>query len=75
MTDRTHHIEALARRCAKRGLTLRNARRLFEEMYMADMLALTGNNLAEAARRMEVHPSGISRRIGVPGVARGDLDG
>lgn len=68
MSSRTCHIEALARRCADRGLTLRHARRLFEEMYLADALALDGNNLSAAARRMQVHPSAISRRVGVPTV-------
>lgn len=43
-------IVYLARRCAHAGLSLRDARYLFEAIYMADALMLAGGNQTEAAK-------------------------
>ena len=57
------HVEALARRCALKGLMPRDARRLFDELYLADMLMLTRGNLTEASARMRVARTTLPRRM------------
>ena len=56
------HVEALARLCAERGLRLRDARRLFEELYLADALWLSGGRVVAAADRVGLTTGALCRR-------------
>lgn len=57
----TTHIEALARRSARAGLKLRDARALFNALYVADALMLSGGNMHKAAVRAGYEPAALFR--------------
>ena len=70
-------IQALARKAAHSGLRLRDARALFEALYIADALHLADGNLTAAARISGVDPAGLHRRQrkAENGTQWGDQDG
>lgn len=43
-------IKYIARRCANKGLRLRQARALFDALHIADALGQTGGNVTKAAK-------------------------
>lgn len=47
-------IEHLARKTANAGLKLRDAKALFEALYMADALMLSGGSMEKAAKRSKI---------------------
>lgn len=53
----TEPILKLARRCADKGLDYRAAKMLFDALYTAELLMITGNNRSRAAER-----AGVARR-------------
>lgn len=57
----TAAITFLARRAAEKGLRLRDARALFDALYRADALALSGGNVTRAAERAGVNRENFSR--------------
>jgi hypothetical protein len=59
MTD-APGIPLLARKCAEKGLTLRDARALFEAMWVADAVALHGSKSA-AARAFDMGAATLTR--------------
>ncbi|WP_370312510.1 helix-turn-helix domain-containing protein [Sagittula sp.] len=64
MTDRTTpQIKALARRCAHGGLTLAQARLVFETLAIADALVLESGHVSRAAERLGINRVTLSRRI------------
>ena len=63
--DRAHVlglIEALARRSAVAGLGLRDARQLFEALYIADALVLSQGSVTGAADIAGVTPASLWRK-------------
>lgn len=60
MKDQTA-IEELARRCAVKGLRLRDAVDLFLALYRADALAQTGGNVTKAAELAGVNREALQR--------------
>lgn len=60
MTEPTP-IEYLARKAAVSGLCLRDARSLFDALYVADALAIEGGSLSRAAQRAEMSRKHLCR--------------
>lgn len=54
-------IQALAQKCANAGLRLRDARTLFDALYIADALAQTGGVKSRAATIAGVQREALSR--------------
>ena len=54
-------IEALARKCALKGLRLRDAQALFGALYRADVLAVAGGNMTRAAELAGVNREAFLR--------------
>ncbi len=52
MTDDSKKvIKALAEKCARSNLTIRSSVALFDALYAADALLLSGGSMTEAAKR------------------------
>lgn len=63
-TDPHGPLKALARKCAERGLSITDAVALFEALYLADALAMSGGTRTRAAEIAGVARETIYRRNG-----------
>ena len=63
-------IAWLARTCAGRNLTLRQARRLFDSLYFADCFSLGGGNVTKAAEIADVPREYMQKQLLQPHYVR-----
>lgn len=61
MTEENEHIKRLARLCAMKGLKLKDARSLFDALYIADALIVEDGNKTKAAQRAGMGRTHIMR--------------
>ncbi|WP_366942701.1 helix-turn-helix domain-containing protein [uncultured Roseobacter sp.] len=54
-------IKFVARRCAMRGLNLKDARDLFDALMISDAIALEDGNKTKAAKRLGIKPAQLHR--------------
>lgn len=72
--DAHKKIKALAQTCAQKGLGLRDARLLFESLYVADALVLSQNNKTKSARKLGLNRERLYRIQKRAAVRTSDLE-
>lgn len=61
MSDAKTAAENLGRVCAEKGLRLRDAKYLFDALYVSDALMLSGGNITKAAERAGIRRENLTR--------------